>query len=159
MHEPQPAPQDPDRTPQDTPTTTPPAPEPPAADSPRPSQPPADDMLSDTQASHPSSYPPSSPPSHPTEMLAKDEGAGQVERQPTPHHSSGEDAGGSRQLLREHVVHVTEAAACLPGLASNEAECKQVAICNLQGCMVLPPSSTSLHPPFSPFPPSLLVIA
>lgn len=136
MHGPQPVPQDPNKTPEQTQATTHTASDapqlPPTADSPRPSQPPADDMLPDAQASHP----PSQPPSHPPEGEAKEprgQGVGEAPqggRAPQP--GSREDVCGKRQLLREHVVHVTEAAACLPGLASSEAECKKVPICRFQ---------------------------
>ena len=156
-HGPQPVPQDSDRTPQDTPTTAPPtsdaAKPPPTADSPRPSQPPADDMLSDAQALHPPSHPPSNLPSNPPKGLARDgqsQGEGQAQQRHTPHHRSGED-GGTRQLLRERVVHVTEAAAGLPGLASSKAECKKVFIPKLQerqiSCFAFcPPCLPSNHP-------------
>ena len=140
-HGPQPVPQDSDRTPQDTPTTEPPTSEapqsPPTADSPRPSQPPADDTLSDAQALHPPSSPPSTSPSQPPKGLAKvaqSQGVGQALQRSA---RSGEDVGGRRQLLREHVVHVTEAAAGLLGLASSEAECKKVPIARLQGWQFL----------------------
>lgn len=110
-------------------------------------------MLPDAQASHP----PSQPPSHPPEVVAKEpqsQGVGQAQGRPTPHQGSREDVCGKRQLLREHVVHVTEAAACLPGLASSEAECKKVPICKFQKvprqscCLLhlLPPPSVSIFP-------------
>ncbi|KAL3142038.1 hypothetical protein ABBQ32_004670 [Trebouxia sp. C0010 RCD-2024] len=137
VHGPQPVPQDPDRTPQDPYTSNPPPPEapqpPPTADSPRPSQPPADDTLSAPPASHPPSQAPSQlpsqPPSYVPEGFVKEgqsQEAGQAQHRPTPLQGSSVDVGSSMQLLREHVVHVTQAAACLPGLASNEAESKKL---------------------------------
>lgn len=156
-HEPQPVPQDADRTLEGTPTTAPSMSEhapqpPPTADSPRPSQPPADDMLSDDQALHPPSGPPSRPPSippaQPPKGVAKDahsQGVSQVQQRHSPHHRSAEDVGGRRQLLREHVVHVTEAAAGLPGLISSEEECKKVHIAKLQNCQF--PFQTPASPP------------
>ena len=96
-------------------------------------------MLSEAQALHPPSHPPSQPPPNPPSDLHKGlskEGqsqiVGQVQQRHTPHGRSGEDVEGRRQLLREHVVHVTEAAAGLPDLASSEAECKKVPIAKLQ---------------------------
>ena len=93
-------------------------------------------MLSDAQALHP----PSNPTSHPPKGLAKEgqsQGVGQVLQRNTPHHRSSEDVGGRRQLLRAHVVHLTETAAGLQGLASSEAECKKVPVARLQGCQFL----------------------
>ena len=122
-------------------------------------------MLSDDQALHPPSGPPSRPPpippTQPPKGVAKaalSQGVGQLQQRHSPHHRSGEDVGGRRQLLREHVVHVTEAAAGLPGLTSSEEECKKVPIAKLQNCQFpysvfkprpLPPSpscdSLSIH--------------
>lgn len=164
-HGPQPVPQDLDKKHQDTPTSIPPpldAPQPPpTADSPRPSQPPADDMPLDAPASDPTSNPTSPPPSHPPSQTPSQtpshpserpiteghtQAARQMQHRLTPLHGRGGDDRGRRQLLREHVVHVAEAAACLPGLASNEEECKKVPL-------NLPPSS-SLRPTTTPWPSS-----
>ena len=124
-HGPQPAPQDPNKGPQPVPPQTPPAagsPQPdPTADSPKPSQPPADDAVSESQ---------SDTKSLPGEHFKQDssQGTHMVRQAPGLDHGPEEEVRARRQVLREHVVHVTEAAACLQGLDSNEAECRKVTL-------------------------------
>ncbi len=127
--EPQPAPQDSDRHQDATalPAAVIPEQAAPAAESPRPSQPPADDTA---------------PPPHDNELttagrqhetqnqkVAAAHQAGQaLPRQPV--RKTDEKGGGLKeqrlQMLREHVARVTEAAACLPALDGNGAECEKV---------------------------------
>lgn len=121
-HAPQPAPQDPEKSPKSAPAAAPLAAhqvQPPlSADSSKPSQPPADDPTLELSSSSPS----------PKGQLDKAEGQATSHPQQDQgrRRNLEEDVGGSRRMLREHVVHVTEAAAGLQGLESNEAECKKV---------------------------------
>ena len=99
----------------------------PHPESPRPSQPPADDFA------HGESLQDSAKAAGTAEQHST---AGQQRSQAT-----SADAGAkyeALQLLREHVVRVTEAAACLTGLDSDEAECEQVMLlCTWAACTVL----------------------
>jgi len=128
--EPQPAPQDSDRHQDAIALSASVIPEQaaPAADSPRPSQPPADDAAPPPHDNNLST----AGRQHETQnqdMAAAHQPPGQV----LPRQSvrkTDEKGGGLKeqqlQLLREHVARVNEAAACLPALDSNKAECKKV---------------------------------
>ena len=110
----------------------------PLAESPRPSQPPADDaahvtdVASSTKRAHQAQSPKGRPPPRAEPHKGERQEGQQKARdlanwQPSivgepETHVSFEDVA----LLREHVARVTETAACLRGLDSNEAECEQV---------------------------------
>lgn len=109
-----------------------PEPAAPAAESPRPSQPPADDVTPADAA----------PPAHADGLRAagrrhetqnQDVAAAHQAGQVLPRQSiwkTDQKGGGLKeqqlQMLREHVVRVTETAACLPALDGNGAECEKV---------------------------------
>ena len=128
--EPQPAPQDPDKLPSKqqgatAPGALVPAQPVPAAESPRPSQPPADDSVLETPAasSGTASKQSDSPMQQgPTQEIGKS----------LSHLAGRTDVRGQGakqmqlQSLREHVTQLTEVAACLPTIDSNEAECEKV---------------------------------
>ncbi len=127
FHEPEPAPRDPDKLQAQQQHDesaaashhVAPAQPAPTADSPRPSQPPADDsvaphgsQVTESQAQQP--YPPRT---------------GQMSCGQASACGSEEDVNARQQdlqLLRQHVARVTETAACLQGLDSDEAECQKV---------------------------------
>ena len=127
--EPQPAPQDSDRHQDATalPASVIPEQAAPDAESPRPSQPPADDAAPppldhdlttagrqhETQKQH-VAVAHQAGQALPGKSIRKTDGKG------------GGLKGQQLQMLREHVARVTEAAACLPALDGNGAECEKV---------------------------------
>lgn len=99
-----------------------------SAESSRPSQPPADDESLDA-------HPHSSRLKQGEAQRSKQHEAGQVPSGLASSHVGEGDVaarGQALQLLREHVARVTEAAACLQALDSNEAECNKVIACSTQ---------------------------
>ena len=114
-----------------------------SAESPRPSQPPADNESLDA-------HPHSSRLKQGEAQRSKQHKAEQVPSGLASSHMGEEDVGAREQalqLLREHVARVTEAAACLQALDSNEAECNKVRPCSTQQLSLCLAYAMMVHQP------------